>query len=120
MKNFTSPDNFVGIYDGWNNGHKAQLSISQQPNDRAFPLFKIALIELESKIAFTGVHSHQNTQSGHQHRLEDIKLKKADSDEQKHYKCLLLHTGNIDYITGIDVVNGQELGAIFERTREGE
>ena len=76
------------------------------------------LTELEGNITFTGSHSHQNMQSGQQHMLEGITLTQTDGDNRKHYKCLLLHTSNIDYLTGIDVVDGQELGAVFERASE--
>lgn len=115
MATFQHPRDFVGAYIGQHDGRNARLHITQIRGQHRHPTFNIVLSDLDRKVTFRGVHIHKNTQSGHAHILKDVTLNQVGNTGKKVYKFLLLHTWNTDYLTGVDIWNGREFGAGFER-----
>lgn len=115
MTRFENPTDFWGRYEGSHDGRRARLIISDTPVDAAWPVFRITLEDLDRDVTFRDMHHQRSRPPDGEHVLTDVQLNEMSGTREKTYRKLLLHTWNIEYLTGISVWQGREFGASFQR-----
>lgn len=117
-RQFESTLDFGGEYQGRYDGRNAKLSIWQvyaiYPPDGYS--FGITFTDLDRGETYTNSGTPLIQNSGpNAHVITNFALWKQGGDGQVHFMRLLLHTWDIDYISGESEWNGQEYGMFFTR-----
>jgi hypothetical protein len=111
---------FGGDYVGKNDGRNARLSIWQV--FRVFPpngySFGMSFADLDNRVTYTnsGTPLIQNT-GPNAHKIENFPLWRIGVDGQVDFAKLLIHTWDIDFLSGITNWNGQEYGISLTRSQ---
>lgn len=117
MANFKNHTDFLGVYTGSHDGRRARLRISDTKIDVAWPVFQITFEDLDRDRTYRNIHHQRNQSTYGEHVLTDVQLDQVGGSDKKIYRKLLLHTWNIDHLTGISVWQGREFGASYQREK---
>ena len=111
MANFTGPNDFFGEYEGKWDGRDARLTIDDRVGDFSDFLCNITLQDGDSTFRASNV-----TNSDIAHAIVEVELSGIGSTSgSKDIAILIMHTWDIDQISGYDVWSEQPYGFWFTR-----
>ena len=117
-RQFESTLDFGGNYVGRFDGRNGRLEVNQvyaiyPPNSYSFV---VTFIDLDRNQTFSNSGNAHIEDTGPQgHKITNLVLY-GPQGAQVTFSRLLLHTWDIDFISGESVWNGQEYGAFFTRS----
>ena len=110
---------WVGTYEGRVDGRRARLEVSvKHVSQEQLATYNIVLEDLERGVRFTGEGWLYYSKPKTRHIMRIRQPLTSKNGTQKDVQRLLLHTWDVDYVSGHSTWNGRDFGLLFERVSE--
>ena len=115
MARFENPHDFWGTYEGFHDGRRGRVTISDVKGDFPVPTFLVTFEDLDRDTRFRSLVQQTDRAAGRGHILRDVTLEEQGGDGSKSFALIMLHTWNTRHLTTVSRWGGREFGGSYQR-----